>query len=248
MLLTDEDEEYPTPDDGPFRLFKYKNIDRLLSDMRLFYFIWTGESHCEDFDCRTISVFCDSDETKSRVFATAIARQIAYRSGEAVLLMSLTHIDMRTEGCEDEDVFKRFMYYIEIERKFPREAFFVIDNYGVSSMRGSGGLNRLQLLSKDEFAKLVEYLAERCFDTIVFNVGTAMTDVGLRAINESGYRFFLRTDGFDTSMEDKLIGEILRDDKGGTVERIDVAFDAGMLEFKAEEYISGMLGEVGEEP
>lgn len=244
VLLTDEDTEPYSGEDGPFHLFKFKNIDSLLADIRLFYFMWTGETSAEGFECRTISVFCDSDENKSRTFATALARQTAYRSGKETLLMSLKHIDMREGACDNEERFKRLMYYIEIGRRFPREAFFLTDSYGVSRMRMSGGRNRLQMLSEEEFVGLIAYLADKCFGTIVFDVGTALTDKGIRVINESDPCFFLKSEVYDACSEERLIKEIVKDDDAlRRLEMIDVGTDDEMLEFIADEHVSRIFGE-----
>ncbi len=164
---------------GPYVIFKYLPVREIVSKLRLFYFLWSGEE-TKDFGFVTsVSVLSAGCAENAAAFGDSLASQLAYLSEGNVLLFPLMFFD-RTNICEEgTGNFRMLMYYIKVGRKFPREAFFEKDAYGVYRFKIEDAINPLCRLIGDELLRVSEYLCRNCFDTVVFVVGEAYTEAAM---------------------------------------------------------------------
>lgn len=193
IVFLTEVETTPIPDEeGPFSLFKYRRLSDLISDLRLCYFVHTGEMMKRRSRCRRLCVCGDFEPKKATAFADRLARQILYRAGGAVLLCPLSFLDGSAEWRNaDAASFKRMMYYIETKRSFPTEVFFQRDSYGIFRFRNTGILNPIAFLTREERGALIERLSADCFDTIVFDLGECYTDANVEILREADRAFWV---------------------------------------------------------
>ena len=87
-------------------VFKYSGVNTLLSELMLAYNEWRGNVSIRSHAGRIIAVCGESDASSSDK-ASALARQIVYRQGGRILLMSLGYIN--DHGRNEEDRVNRLL-------------------------------------------------------------------------------------------------------------------------------------------
>ena len=173
-----------TEDTALRRVFKYGNINTLLSELMLAYSEWHGNVSIRDYCARIISV-CSESDALSAEKADALARQIMYRNGGKVLLISLGYINDHGRNEEDKvNRFARLMYAIRTGRESASDSFTYSDSYGVSYLMLPCGINPIAYLGEDELKSVIRALSGR-FDTLVLDIGTCLRDENMAVLKGS---------------------------------------------------------------
>lgn len=206
---------------GPFFLFKYDSVDKIIAGFHISYSRWKGESCISGKGAAKVSIFCDGDEKIQSRIAYGVARQIAYKTGKSVLLLPLTFVNSyRHDGGEDRKDLVRMFYNISEGRILPREAFFYKDTYDVEHIRMPCGLNYLLELGYDAVNSIIDFISTKYFDVIVFEIGSAFTEIAKKVIIGSDYPVFVssaKVDAFIASAFGNELNGLISID-GGSLE------------------------------
>lgn len=166
------------------RVFKYSRISRIMSELSMVYSRWTGDAGSSSILSRSI-VVCSATGSGCSDRCLSLARQIVYRRGGSILVLSLGYINNYGHGDgSDHNYFARLMYMLEAERDFPPEAFTTSDSYGISYLMMPAGRNPVAYLDGDDLAMLIRSLAAK-FDTLIMDAGTAYRNENLRIMRDA---------------------------------------------------------------
>ena len=166
------------------RVFKYGSVGSLLSELMLAYNEWRGNVSIRNYSGRIITV-CSESDSYSADKAGALARQIVYRQGGKVLLMSLGFINDHGRNNDDRiNRFARLMYAIRTGRESASDSFTYSDSYGVSCLMLPCGINPVAYLSGDELRDVIRALSGK-FDTLILDAGTCLREENLAVMKES---------------------------------------------------------------
>ena len=188
IFLTTDPRDFfnPDKDDEYYRIFKYNSMSSIFSDVEQIYYRWTGETNTSLGLVGRVYAVCSSDMNDSSIYAKALARQVLFRRGGSILLISLKYIN--DYPCLDEtntSRFSRLMYYLDINLDFPADAFTYNDAYGISYMRLPFGLNPVSYLDINDLENMVRNFSHRSFDTVILDIGNSYSEVNIRMINKA---------------------------------------------------------------
>ena len=173
-------------DDGSYnKLFKYNSMSSIFSDVEQIYYKWTGETKTSLGLVGRVYAVCASEGIDSSKYAKALARQVLFRRGGSILVISLKYIN--DYACIDEkntSRFSRLMYYLDIKEDYPSEAFTFNDAYGISYLRLPAGLNPVAYLGINDLENMVRSFSHNNFDTVILDVGNTYSEVNIRMINK----------------------------------------------------------------
>lgn len=180
-----DDADAASDSDTYRRVFKYSGVESLLSEFVNAYSEWHGGGVRRTCSSKTIAVLSDSDSFASDK-CRALARQIIYRRGGRVLLLSLGFInDYGRPESGRINRFARLMYAVRTGRGSAWDSFTYTDSYGVSSLMLPPGLNPAAYLEEDELRELIAGLSGG-FDAVVMDTGTCLRQENLSVIKEAG--------------------------------------------------------------
>ena len=166
------------------RVFKYSSVNDLLSEISLAYNEWRGNLSMRSSSARIIAVCSETDHI-SADRAASFARQVIYRQGGKVLLMSLGYInDHGRSGNDKTNRFARLMYAIRTGRHSASDSFTYTDSYGVSVLMIPEGMNPVAYLAEEELKSVIRGLSG-CFDTIVLDIGTCYREENRKIMSEA---------------------------------------------------------------
>ena len=222
-----------------YRLFKYSSMSSIFSDIEQIYYRWTGESSDSLGLVGRVYAVCSSSNIDSSEYARVLARQVLFRRGGSILLMSLKYIN--DYPCIDEknnSRFSRMMYYIDINQDFPPDAFTYNDAYGISYMRLPEGLNPVAYLDINDLENLVRTFSHRNFDTVILDVGNSYSEVNIRMINKADNIVWFDGDTNKFHIEEVLIEK----DVNARTKRIPVAAKDIDAELGIDDYVRNVYG------
>lgn len=185
FLTTNPGDILSLDNDDYYKLFKYNSISSIFSDVEQIYYKWTGESNNSLGLVGRVYAVCASKSMDSSIYVKALARQVLFRRGGSILVISLRYIN--DYACTDEmntSRFSRLMYYMDINQEFPAEAFTYNDAYGISYMRLPSGLNPVAYLDLNDLENLVRCFSHKNFDTVILDIGNSYSEVNIRMINK----------------------------------------------------------------
>ena len=168
------------------RLFKYNSISSILSDIEQLNYLWTGVTDSiNDVSSRIYAVCSDNADDSSKL-SQALARQIAFRKGGDILLLSLKYVNEYSAQDESNNSrFTRLMYYMDTGKKIPIDAFIYTDSYGISYLRLPPGLNPIAYMNSEELLSTIRNLSQLKYDTVVLDIGDTYSESNIRMINRS---------------------------------------------------------------
>lgn len=165
-------------------VFKYGGVNTLLSELMLAYNEWRGNVSIRNYTGRIITV-CSESDTSSAEKAVSLARQIVYRQGGRILLISMGYINDHGRNEEDKvNRFARLMYAIRTGRESASDSFTYTDSYGVSFLMLPCGINPIAYLGEEEIRGVIRALSGR-FDTLVLDIGTCFREENMALMKES---------------------------------------------------------------
>lgn len=188
---------------GPFFVFKYSGVENIMTCLNLAYSLWMGEINPSEKKYETISIFSDCDDKRTGYISEILSRHIVYRKGLKTVIIPLTFTNNHASSYKgDRREFLRIMYYIEAKRLLSRETFFRKDGYDVEYLRIPPGINYIAGLEIDRLNKIIDFLGENYFDVIILDIGTAYTDLGMSAIEESKFAIWVHGAGSEEIFKD----------------------------------------------
>lgn len=192
------------------KLFKYKSISSIISDVEQINYMLTGESSSSYGLGGRVYAVC-SDDANGR-YAHALARQVMFRRGGNILLVSLKYVnEYGTQDESNRSKFSRLMYYMDVGKEYPLDAFTYKDSYGITYLRLPMGLNPLAYISTDELGAVVRNLSHKNFDTVILDIGDSYSEVNIRQINKADNIVWFVSDKKNFDIDEILVEDSVAD-------------------------------------
>ncbi len=158
-------------DNGLHLVFKYCSVADLLSEASLVYKEWQGIGYGRNHSAKIISVWFENDAMAYNK-CMSFARQILYRKGDRVLVVSLSYLnDYGSDEAGDFNQFARMMYSISTGRHDAVYGHTYTDSYGISALMLKKGRNPMAYLDKEELMSVIASMAT-FYDTLILDMGT----------------------------------------------------------------------------
>lgn len=234
VFLTSDikDELDPEKVDDYQRLFKYKSISSILSDVEHINYQLTGESSSSFGLVGRVYAVC-SDKADGK-YAKSLARQVLFRRGGNILILSLKYVN--EYGTSDEpnrSRFSRLMYYMDIGKDYPIEAFTYNDSYGISYLRLPIGINPMAYVSTDELEDIIRHLSHKNYDTLILDIGDSYSEVNIRQINKADNIVWFKDDRSSFSVSEILVENSIKD----RVKEIHICNPDEDIELTIDDYV-----------
>lgn len=221
-------------------VFKYCNVQALISELSLVYNEWHGTGPRRDYSAKLISV-CSEYDAFSSEHCLSLARQIVYRNGGKVLVIPLSYInDYCTDEKEKINRLARLLYMVRTGRERDSESFTYTDSYGISALMLPPGQNPVAYLEEEELGSLITALASR-FNTVILDIGSCFRKENLSVMKSSDFILF-----YETGRRDLRLGDMIGAEAYEKVMRIKVSDDSEGL-MAIDDCIRRMYGADGEE-
>ncbi len=219
------------------RLFKYNSISSILADVSQINYWWTGESTASTGTARIYAVISDDAEI-SRSVSQALARQIMFRHGSELMVLSLSYLNEYAALDEkDRSKFARLMYYMDIGREYSIDGFTYSDSYGTKYLRLPRGLNPLAYFDGKTLDRFVTEMCQKHFETVILDIATTYSSANIRVLNKADNIIFVRTE------ENKLDpGELT--EKEEILRRMSVlpVGESNGIELRLDDYVKKIYG------
>lgn len=154
---------------GPFFIFKYDGMEKIMASLNMAYSIWRGDEQIQKMGCKVVSVFSDSRGEKSTFISKLIARQSVYRLNLKVLIIPMAFISELPSGNIESGAFMKLVYCIDLKRKLSREALFYKDNYDVEYFRMPKGINPLTAFGEEKLQEMDAQIPMRSIKNQIAN-------------------------------------------------------------------------------
>lgn len=152
-------------------VFKYSSVSSLISELSAIYNEWHGTGPGRNYTAKIIAV-CSENDSYSADKSQALARQVIYRQGGNVLLMSLAYInDYGTDQKDGMNNFARLLYSVSSGRGNIADCFTSKDSFDISYLMLPPGRNPAAYLEEDELRSLISGLASG-FDSVILDIAT----------------------------------------------------------------------------
>ena len=221
------------------KLFKYSSISNIFSDVEQINYMWTGETGSTlGLVSRVYAVCSDMSDDSSR-YSRALARQVLFRRGGSILLLSLKHVN--EFGSADENnrsKFSRLMYYMDTGKDYPTEAFTYKDSYGISYMRLPRGLNPIAYMKSQELVNLTRNLTHNKFDTVILDIGSVFNEANILMVNKADNILWFANDSVGFRIEELF----LSDSPAEKIKRFNVTAKDIDIELAIDDYVREVYG------
>lgn len=214
------------------KLFKYKSISSIISDVEQINYLLTGESNSSyGLGGRVYAVCSDDADGK---YAQALARQVMFRRGGNILLVSLKYVnEYGTQDESNRSKFSRLMYYMDVGKEYPLDAFTYKDSYGITYLRLPIGLNPLAYINTDELGTVVRNLSHKNFDTVILDIGDSYSEVNIRQINKADNIVHFVSDKGSFNIDEILVEDSIAD----KVKKIHIGNPDEDIELTIDDYV-----------
>lgn len=227
-------------DEDCFKTFKYSPVSKILSEIEEVNFMLTGDSGKIYSANSRIYAICSDLCSKRFELAKTISRQIMFRRGGKILLISMKYINEYSEpNGSDNGKFTKLMYYLNCNRDFPIESYIYQDNYGISYLRIGVGINPVSKLESSEIITLIRTLCNRGFQTLILDIGDCYSDTNIELINKADNIVF-----FSGNQPDNFrIDDLIKDEKDITrLKEIKIRNSYQDLELEIDDYVRKAYG------
>lgn len=218
-----------------FKVFKYNPVSRILSDIEEVDYILTGESGKIYSANSIIYAICSDLCSKNFDLAKTVARQIMFRRGGKILLISMRYINQYPEpNGTNNSKFSKLMYYLNCGRECSIEPYIYHDSYGISYLRLTDGLNPISKLDANETIALIRAFCNRGFETLLLDIGDCYNDTNVKILNRSDNVMFF----VGNPSNHFEIGELIDEKQGKSkIKTFDINNTYQDLELKIDDYI-----------
>lgn len=224
--------------DKLFKIFKYSPASKILSDIEEVDYLLTGENgKIYSANSRIYSI-CSDLCSKNFDLARTVARQIMFRRGGKILLISMRYINQYPEpNGTNNSKFSKLMYYLNCDRDCPIEPYIYQDSYGISYLRLVDGLNPVSKLDANEVITLIRTLCSRGFQTLILDIGDCYNDTNIKLINKSDNVMFFAGDPSNHF----IIRDLIDDKEGNSkIKHFDINNTYQDLELEIDDYIKNI--------
>lgn len=221
------------------RLFKYNSISSILSDIEQLNYLWTGITDSVNEVSSRIYAVCSDNADDSSKLSQALARQIAFRKGGEILLLSLKYInEYSTQDESNNSRFTRLMYYMDIGKKIPIDAFVYTDPYGISYLRLPPGLNPIAYMNSEDLIATVRSLSQLKYDTLILDIGDTYSEANIRMINRSDNILWFVTERGKFDLDEICIEKNINE----KIKKIPVFGKESDIELSVDDYVRTVYG------
>lgn len=185
IFLTNNPNDRFNPDDTCNKVFKYNSLSSILSDVSQVNYQWTGENISAAGTSMIYAVCGDTGDINSSI-CLSLARQILFRHGGDILILSLNYVNEYASPDEkDRSKYARLMYYMDIGRDYSIEAFTYSDSYGIKYLRLPKGLNPLAYLDSEGLDNTISNFCRKKFGTVIMDIGNNYSSNNLSMIGKA---------------------------------------------------------------
>lgn len=174
---------------GPYVLFKYEHIDVIISELILCNYLATGNG-IERLGAGRILCVCSDSTVRSTDFVQRFARNLAYRTDERVLVISLKYTNPYGTTAGDPMCVHRMFYYFRKNGDVSIDSFTLRDKYEVYHLATDMGWNFLMDISARELQDLITCL-RKYFHHVILDVGECYCRSNIEILANAGSVVFL---------------------------------------------------------
>lgn len=199
---------------GPHVLFKYAGAESILRDVRICFYLWTGQGKLPDDHSFKLLIGATFRTDLCHQFAVALAEELSRQSELSILYLPLSFFVPRDGwkiGGEDASLsgtVRKLGYYLEQKREIALEMFFrqlsnrVYQLYSLDS--GIPGVNELARITSAEQCSFVEQVSAY-FDITVLMVGDCLNEGSRSLVALADKNIFLGNEGWTESIQRLLL-------------------------------------------
>lgn len=177
-------------------IFKYLRTSKILAYIEEVYCSLTGERERIDSSNAKIFAVCSDSNSCNSILCKILARQIAYRKGGKILILSLRYINEYFDSKEnDRNKFSRLLYNLKSNKNIVLDSYLFKDNYGIYYASIDRGVNPVSRLNEEDLLSFIKLFCNDKFDTLILDVGDCYNDTNNEILNKSDHILFFGKGG-----------------------------------------------------
>lgn len=224
----------------PIKIFKYSSINSILSDIEHIHYLLSGNKDISNGLLSRVFAVCSDGYSRTNTLAMALARQILYRRGGDMIIISMEYVNNYPCQYEsDRSRFSRWMYYMDIKRNYSIDEFITTDSYGISYLRLPSGLNPVAYMNLDEATNLIEELCRKKFETVILDIGNNYSELNVRLINKSDHILYFVGDTAKLDINEVLVEQGIET----KLQTIAINDKLKEIELVIDEYVAKLYGD-----
>lgn len=199
---------------GPHTLFKYAGAESILRDVRICFYLWTGQGKLPDDSSFKILIGAAFRTDLCHQFAVALAEELSQQSELSILYLPFSYFVPRNGWGIGGNVapmvgtVRKLGYYLEQKRDIALEMFFWQRPNRVyrlcSPDSGIPGVNELARITSAEQCSFVEQVSAY-FDITVIMVGDCLNEGSRNLVEVADKSIFLGNEGWTESIRRLLL-------------------------------------------
>lgn len=208
VILTNNPNDVMSEDysGGPIKLFKYNSLNNILSDIMHVHYVLSGYKEKSYGLLSRVFAVCTDGFDRSNLLAVSLARQILFRKGGDIIIVSMGYInDFPCLEEKDRAKFSRWMYYMDIDRDYSIDDFTYTDSYGISYLKLPKGLNPIAYMSTKAACEIIVELCRKKFETVILDIGNCYSKLNVRLLNKADNIAYLFEDDSRMNFHDLLV-------------------------------------------
>lgn len=210
-----------------WQVYKYQNLERIISDLDFIISCITGKKkvYRKDTETSMVGFLSGGGGAGRTVLAIAASRELVRHHNKKVLYLSFEEIpatELYFGKCSGTRNISDFLYFL-LEKNNEAvcshlESFLCTDEYGVETIMTSEGINDLSLLGREETERFIQTILDsKRYDHIVLDLKNDVTEHVLQLVDLCRSLILIQSsDTVSRFKTDKLV-HIL--DKEGILER-----------------------------
>lgn len=187
IFLTDNNRDVCNAKDmSCYKIFKYRNINHVLSDIEEIYYLFTGDKRHIFTNGAKIVAVCSDNSIRNSEICKALARQISFRQSGDILVLPLRYInDYARVDERDNSIFSRLIYNSSSSKQILIDSYVYKDSYGISYLRLMHGINPLCNFSSEELINFVNYISGQGYSIIILDIADCYNEQNIEILNSS---------------------------------------------------------------
>lgn len=211
--------------EGPYYLFKYERLSKMVAILRLYYFMKFSDSSIVMNKNKFISIFSDRVDTNK--FSYSISKSLIYKLDKKPFFLPMqSMIRDGKAGNNKNMIMAKLIYYSQKNIAVPPDFFSIEDCNGIFSIDFGRGINPMIKLDDERIEQILCLIARCGFDFIICDFGNNLCNISENIIRNSEF-IFLVTEKFDN---EKYIMEITNQISEGEDMRIIGVNENNVLE------------------
>lgn len=208
---------------GPYTLFKYAGAESILRDVRVCFYLWTGQGKIPGDHSFKLLIGAMFRTDLCHRFAMALAEELSRQSELSILYLPLSYFVPQEESKIGGEINKmgctvrKLGYYLEQKREIALEMFFWQRPnrvYRLCSLdSGIPGVNELAQITSEEQCSFVEQISAY-FDISVLMVGDCLNEGSRNLVELADKSIFLGNEGWTESIGRLLLSAVTDSGEG----------------------------------